>query len=208
MKYAGLVVAARARTGVSNTDPTLSDPILGDLVNQANQLIASDADWPWRQVSTTFTTTAGTSGYTPPSDWLRTIALKAADERPMEYVSMTELDQQWPLSSTQGLPWQWSVYADTLQLRPIPDAAYTVTHRYVKVEPLMSAPDDAPLMPAQFHTAIVERAAWLAFRRLGQASKAAECKAAYDEWRALMMDDKRRATPPRKVRVRYGSALI
>lgn len=197
----------RLRLGVSTTDATINPSYLNSVVDQANAFIASEGDWPWRQVSTTFSTVAGTDAYTPPTDWLRTKSIKILDQTPMRLLTIIDLDERWWSSTQRGLPREYAVEAEQIIIRPIPDAVYSVTHRYIKVEPELTADTTSPLMPAQFHGAIVELAAYYAFRRLGNLQAAEAAKAAYKDWQGRMTQEHRRTMAPKSIRVRPGSQI-
>lgn len=207
MNLAALRDQVRTRTNTSSTDATLDAATINAFINSANLQIASDADWPWRQTSTTFSTVAGTDTYTPPTDWLRTKSLKVANENPMRLLSIIDLDQRWYDSTGRGLPREYAIEADQIVIRPIPDGIYVVTHRYVKVEPILDTDDDIPLMPAQFQFAIVELAAYLGHRRMGNTNDADVALSAYKEWRNRMVSEHTRTMVPKRVRVRPGSML-
>lgn len=197
----------RLRLGVSSTDATVNNSVLNAWIDQANAFIASETDWPWRETSTTFVTVAGTGTYTVPTDWLRTKMLKVSTEPPMKLVSIIDLEQRWYDGTVRGTPREYTIEGDAILIRPLPDQVYTVTHRYIKVEPVLDTDGDLPLMPAQFHTAIVEMATYYGHRRLGNDSSAAEAMKAYGEWRNRMVMEHRRTMAPMSVRVRPGSML-
>lgn len=207
MNLAALRDQVRLRTNSSSTDATLDPSTLNAFINSANFQIASEADWPWRQVSTTFSTVLGTDTYTPPTDWLRTKMLKVANEVPMRLLSVIDLEQRWYSTQMTGIPREYTIEADQIILRPIPDGVYVVTHRYVKVEPVLDTDEDTPLMPSQFQSAIVELAAYLSHRRMGNTNDADVAKAAYSDWRNRMVSEHSRTMAPKRVRVRPGSNL-
>ena len=207
MNLSGLRDAVRLRTGTAATDATLNPSYLNMIVDQANAFIATEGDWPWRQTSTTFPTVVGTDTYTPPATWLRTKMLKITDETPMRLLSTIDIEERWWSSTQRGMPREYAVEAEVIILRPIPDAVYTVTHRFIKVEPELTLDADTPLMPPQFHTAIVELASYHAFRRLGNLPAAAACKESYADWKRVMMQDHSRTLAPKSIRVRPGSQI-
>lgn len=201
MNLGQLRAAVDRRTGIA-IDPAGA----ADFVNEANRTIAADHDWPWLATSKSFSTIAGTGSYSGtdaiPADWLRTISLRVADEVPMGHLSVNALDDAWPSADSTGTPYQYSVHAGALLLRPIPDSVLTVTHRYFRAEPELVQDSDVPLMPALFHTAIAELAAAIVLRRARESVRAAECTAAYERWARRMLDDVRRHAGPVKVRLR------
>lgn len=172
-------------------------------VNQALDEISSEHDWPWLDAVETINTVAGTAGYTPVATWLRTKQVRIAEEYPMRLVTLADLETQWP-SSDRGMPGIFTIFASQIVFRPIPDAVYVVTHRYTRTEVDLSTDSDTPLMPAQFHSAIVARATVLAARRLGRWQLANVHTPDVERWSKLMRDDQRRSRGAVRVKVRPG----
>jgi hypothetical protein len=205
--------AVRTRIGLPGSDTFFSDQVLTDLVNEALQAVAAEADWPWLQTSTTFTTTAGTGTYTPPTDWGQTRSLCIDGYDAMDYRTLPEIREY--LSTSRGVPQVYTVSAETILLRPTPDATYTVTHDYMKGEPALVGDTDTPLMPSVFHYAIVAFACHLAHARNNEIGSyrgsvtgaAAAALSQYQGWLARMMAQRRRTNGPIRVRVRSGGIL-
>lgn len=211
MNVAALSAALRRKLGTSAGDGMLTPDVLLDLLNEANTMLEAERDWPWRITSTTFVTVAGQQEYAqatfaPASDWLRTAELRVAGSEPLTLRSVLDLDSRNP-GGAQGRPWEFAFAGDSLLLSPTPDAVYTVTHRYVRVPPVLSTDSDSPLMPVMFRWAIVQQAASLGFSRVGDDERAQVAEVAVDRWRARMLDDQRRSQGSVRVRVRSGSAL-
>ena len=189
------------RLGVPETDGQYPAAVLTRAVNAALNFIEAEQDWPWLTNTATLTTAAGTGDYLPPADWSRTVHLQRASYEKLQRVSIGELDSLWD-PTTSGPPEAWCPWSERIFLRPVPDAAYAYTHRYIKVDPALVADADTPLMPARFHVAIAEIATWFLLRRSKEDGRAIGAKAAYDEWRARMADDRRRWSGPSKVKLR------
>lgn len=196
------------RIGVPSTDPQFPAALLTRFVNDAMHFIETDHDWPWLNASATITTTAGDDTYAFPADYRRTrsiLAPSGGEPLPLRRYSIDELDSRWPTSG-RGRPEAWGVDGEQIILRPMPDAVFTLTHRYVKSEPDLAGDTDVPLMPTAFHAAIAEVAAWMALRRDKQDPRAVAAWSAYANeqagWRRKMLDDARRFGGPARVRVR------
>lgn len=202
MQLSELRTAVRTRLGNPSTDGFFSDANLTDLANEALASVATERDWPWLCVSTTFPTVAGTAAYTPTSGWMKTRLLTIDGYDPLEERSLAEI--RGIPSSERGRPTLWAVSGDQLILRDVPDGVYTVIHDYVKVEPALSGDADTPVMPSSFHYAIVAKAVELAHLRQSRADRAREAAEEYAGWVVRMLDNKRRSTAPRRVRVRPG----
>lgn len=197
------------RIGVPSTDPNFPAALLTRLVNDAMHFIETDYDWPWLHASATITTTEGIDGYSLPVEYYRrsrgVLAPSSGTPNPLAEFSIDELDNRWP-TNTSGTPAAWGIEGQQLVLRPVPNGAFTLTHRYVMAEPDLVNDSDTPLMPPAFHAAIADVAAWMALRRDQQDPRAVSAWAAWSNeqsgWRRKMLDDARRYRGPARVRVR------
>lgn len=210
MNLAQLRDAVRTRIGVPASDSFYTDPVLTDLVNESVQAVAAEHDWPWLQASTTFNTVAGTQAYTPPVDWNRTKALTVDGFDSIQWRSLQEI-REYP-STSRGNPAFFTVYGDQLRLTPVPDAVYVIQHDYLKDEPFLAGDTDTPLLPAQFHYAIVAFAVHLAHARNNEigsfrgavTGSAAAALQQYKMWLTRIETQYLRQTRPLRVRVRPG----
>jgi hypothetical protein len=211
-----LQAAVYARLGVDNTDGLLTPALINGFINDANHQVELMHDWPWLQATETITTVAGTDSYAPgsfnatldqnglPILWHRTDELRdGVDAAVLERQSVTELDDRW-LPTMAGKPREWAVYGDKLIFRPVPDAVYTIVHRYVRQEGDLTAGSDTPSMPASTHAAIADLATFIALRRDRNDPRAQSAEAAFQTWMAGLQIDKRRYKTPGRVRVRPG----
>jgi hypothetical protein len=213
MNLAQMRDAVRTRIGVPAGDSFFSDPTLTDLVNEALQAVAAEADWPWLQTSTTFSTVAGTGSYTPPADWGQTRSLCIDGYDAMDWRSLSEIREY--LSTQRGVPTVYTVSGEAILLRPTPGAVYVVTHDYLKGEPTLVSDTDTPVMPSQFHYSIIAFACHLAHARTNEigsyrgviTGSAAASLSQYKGWLERMMSARRRTSGPIRVRVRSGSIL-
>lgn len=193
------------RLGVPATDPQFPAATVIRFINQANHFIEVDEDWPWGQTSTTFNTADGTDTYSPPANWRKTRRLRVtvgSDKIPLERRPIDEIDD-WGVQS--GQPEVYAIEGDQIVVWPTPDGVYAVTHRYQKVEAELAAGGDTPGMPAAFHAAIAEVAAWMCLRRSREDPRAVAAWAAWagpGGWRSKMLDDLGRHAGPAKVRTR------
>lgn len=197
--------AVRVRLGVPAGDSFYTAPVLADLMNEALQVVSTEADWPWLEASTTFALVNGTATYDPPANWMRTRSLCIDGFDAMEWRSLTEL-REWP-STIVDVPRYFNVNVEQITLRPVPGAVYTVTHDYYKTEPTLTNPTDTPLMPAQFHYAIVAYAVHLACIRSGDVPRATAALADYQGWLRRMIDNRRRQTGGLRIRIRPGGGF-
>lgn len=196
--------AVRTRIGNPSTDGFFSDAQVTDLVNEALQVVSTEDDWPWLQTSETIATVAGTQAYTPAADWVRTKELHIVNFEPLVFKSLAEINNY---GDVQAQPDSYTIYDEDLLLGPIPGAAYNVVHQYIKYEPALSNDNDTPIMPSQFHYAIVTKAAQLAHLRAGYAERADREEKEYQQWYRRMVSFRRRSQRPVRPRVRPGGWL-
>jgi hypothetical protein len=181
MNLSGLRSAVRNRIGVPATDSLFTDPVVNEIVNHALHAIEAEWDWPWLEATENIPTAAGTASYAPLStSWLRTLELQYGDYPPLERWDIARLRA---MGVPAGRPNYFAVYADQLQLRPVPTAVLTLTHLFIKRENDLAADADTPLMPATYHWALVEYAAYLCYRRSNRLDAAGGALAAYTAWR-------------------------
>lgn len=198
--------AVRTRLGVPATDGFFTDAQVTDIINEALQIFATEYDWPWLKTQENIATVAGTGSYTPTSGWYRTKALTINNENSMQKRSLQEI-REFNTDET-GIPEVYCEDAGTLLLRPVPDQVYTVVHDYYKFEPELVDDADVPLVPAQYRWAIVELACHIAHLRQGDETRAERSLAAYGLWISKILDNRRRTSPPTRVRVRPGHQLV
>ena len=123
-----------ARNVVDIDSSDVSDTTLNHFISEGyNLIIHSEKRWPFLEVSTTFTTAAGTKDYTLSTvgnsvqDGLREINSLKTDDHVLELIGSDDADIMYPLdTNTTGEPWYWSYWGDTVRLYPTPDSTYTV----------------------------------------------------------------------------------
>src|SRR5688572_2366993 len=91
LTFATMLTAVRTRIGNPSTDGFYTDAQLGDLTNESLQIYTTEADWPWLQATTTFTTSDGTATYSPPAEWMKTRMLTIDGYDPMAERSLGEI---------------------------------------------------------------------------------------------------------------------
>jgi hypothetical protein len=201
VNFATLQTAVLDRLGVPASDALFTAAVLGRAVNEAVQEIKSEHDWPWDEASETITTVAGTDTYSVAADWMRTQELKPSADYPLERRSIIDIDSEWPFGDT-GRPQVYAINKGQIVLRPIPAQVDTITHRYIKTQADLTG-TDTPALPAQFHTAIVELATYIALKRSRDDARGAAALDAYQRWISKMHRWRRRHTGPGRIRSRW-----
>ena len=196
--------------GTDANDGLLTASAVNGFLTRAVHVVEQESDWPWLETQETLTTTASVGTLTPGSvglNWLRTRWLEDQYGKNMEWYSHAELDDRFTNTQT-GFPKFFSVYGDLIHLRPIPDGVYTITHFYQRVEADLVNDSDTPLLPATYHTALVDYASYLGFRASRETERANLSFQNYQELlKQMKQRAKRRVDLPGKVRVRPGSWL-
>lgn len=181
MDLTALETAVRTRLGVPSTDALYTNTVLDALINASLHQFASEADFSWLEASETISTSNGTQNYSVNANARRTISIKSSSGVVLKETSLDELDW-W--GAPQGDPRLFAFLGSSIYVVPVPvtGTTPTLTHRYVRNEVDLSSGTDTPIVPTAYQQAIVEHAAYLAFRRAGNAQEAGAALAAYSRW--------------------------
>ena len=189
------------RLGLSSSDTRLTSTVRYRAINDALKQVCLDHDWPWLRTSGTITTVANTATAALPTGHIRTESL--VDTTTGEALRRTpslEIDEL----ITPGRPSLYYV-ADVITFGPTPDGAYTLRHRYFRVEPELVNTTDVPLIPEMFARGPIEFAAALLLRQIRERERAAEAEADYRAWLKRARDNANKSREPRRIRVRPGA---
>lgn len=210
MNLGQLRAACYANLGTDAGDGLIVPASVNLHINRAVHDIEQESDWPWLETSETVAIVAGTDQYTPGAvggSWLRTRWVEDDTQKVIEWYSRQELADRWRIS-TVGKPVEFSVYQDKIWLRPVPDQAYTYTHFYQKFEADLVNDSDTTLMPATYHSGLVDYATYLAFKSSRETERANLAFQSYtDRMKRMKERAKRRVDLPGKVRNRPGGWL-
>lgn len=211
MTLTQLRTALRVRLGVATNDTFYTDAVLTDLINEAMFVVENEHDWPWDLTQETITTVIGTAAYTPNANWYQTKELFISPYEVFDYMPLKAVDE----IPNSGRPLYYAIAGNAsgveqIIMKPTPDAVYTVTHRYYKTVTALSADGDTPIMPTQFHYAILAYALYLAHHRADEGvgrigGREAAALKGYQNWLRIMHDARRRGTQPLRPYVRPGS---
>lgn len=192
------------RANLKSTDTRLTTTVLNRIINDALSQVSMEHAWPWLQTSASIVTVAGTSSYAVPADYIQTHSLVQTDiGAPLVQRATLELDQ----IIASGRPSTYAIYGTSVLLKPIPDGAYTISHRYIKAEPALVADGDVSLIPEVYSRGAVEWAAMLAFQEIKDEVSALSAEKNYRSWLNRVSDNVRSSREPMRVRVRPGSWL-
>jgi hypothetical protein len=142
-----------------------------------NDIQTVHQDWEWLRQSVSFVTISGQATYTPLECGITagTFGMWARDsfrnyetvggvntEMTTSYIGYEDWRQLYQLGAhrdTRSRPVQISITpAKSIALAPYPSAGYTVTGDYYTAPVTLSIDADTPLLPTQFHMAVVWKA--------------------------------------------------
>ena len=192
MNFGQLRSAVYERTGLASTDPSMTDANMKNLVNAALHRfeVANPRGWDWLRYDGSFSLVSSTESYTFSTIDSTNTIMKVIEVRvdvgsgfrdPLPRVSKGELLGYYS-DTIAGTPEAHAIDGRTMWVRPIPDNTYNCRFTAVKAEPDLSNDSDSPVVPAIFHSAIIEKAAELAFRRVQNRLGAEIAEAAFNEW--------------------------
>jgi hypothetical protein len=211
-------MVARESGTISGTLPTSVVNQTGRLAKivgwtaSAWQKIQTDRNaWLWMRQEFTGDTIAGTTRYTPAAwnidDLARWIidqvdageypvslyltATGVADEGVITYLPWPEWKARYGRGAQDAnRPTHYTVTpANELALGPVPNDVYTVRGEYMQLPQTLSANDDVPNLPAQYHEAIAYRALMLLAGHDEAPTTYAEAKSNYDRLMAEVERD-------------------
>lgn len=151
MDYLGLKDLVKSYGGYGTGDTNYIEAALNDgLLELATQGIR----WPWWRKAATLTTVIDQMAYDLPADYYmhETLApgpdvVRFTEDRPNVV--------QWDaVPHVKAQPEWYTIRGKQILLYPIPDAAYTYSHRYWYVPPAMTNDIDVPDLPIEYHPVI------------------------------------------------------
>ena len=156
---ASLISQVRNRVNLSSADDRVSDANLLEFVNAAIQDIASQRDWPWNQHVETISVTLDDNTYTPHSLWRTTLSLTLDDPQSTLQKRTWKWTRRIASTDLKGKPAYYTEHAGTIYIFPIPDKAYTLTHRFMMLASNLGSTSNSVDSPDWFDHVIVTRAA-------------------------------------------------
>ena len=172
MNLGQLRTEVRLRANVPSTDGVWTDDFVDSALNEALASISLEQPWWWLQSTKSTTATDGVVDLTTVAPTIRDIVGVFVDDYEAKKVSVLETDA----AATYGpvdARYAFSVWGDTLQIRPAPADTAVIKVRYYRDEALLAADADEVLMPAVYHPSVVEKAVSICFESLDDTSSAA-----------------------------------
>lgn len=201
-----MIVELRERGGWLARDQMADDPSLTRLINSAIHDLETkqSAGWPWlRRTDVPVTLTNGTGLFTFASlsgadTWLKVRSariLYGATWQPLIPMNAQSIRSSYP-STAPAMPYAWATDGYQLLVRPVPNDDWVATIDVVISEPDLVDPADSPLMPATFHSTIIEQAMYKQARRAGANALVQSSQQAVAQGLADMRAFARTATGP------------
>lgn len=194
MNLSELRDAVRERGGVASADQLAQATNLTNLINAALHWVERQNPRGWSWLVTEATYSSGGVYSIPFSSFSvssiqRVHSLWCVLDGIRYKIQRTSYQDAWdryPNEATeQALADLWAVQGRTVWLRPKIGTSTTVRIVGTRTEPDLSGSSDTPLMPSIHHDLIVERAAYLLFRRMKDTTNAQEAQVAAE---ALLRD--------------------
>ena len=152
------------------TDTTYRTMALNWLNLAIKDLANEQVGYHWRDLEKTveFPTVADQMSYDLPADIdtnkIYTVREKENDYK-LNYIPQNDFDEAVPDSSvSSGIPRDYIVYAGVIRLYPVPDDAYTIYMRYIKIPTELADDDNSTDFSSKYDNVILNNALVRAFR--------------------------------------------
>ncbi len=157
-------------------------------INTIQRRLAAQHRGLWTKASTTVAVTAGGGDFTLPAAAAAghitslKLAYPTADTL-VEYMDPEELlSERAALNGRTGTPTHWAITGPTtISLYPAATGAGTLTVRYHRVPPTLTAGSDVPILPEMYHELLVIGAAMLMASRERQSAAYGDMQTEYNE---------------------------
>ena len=155
---ANLIISIRNRVNLATDDARITDANILDFINAAIQDCEAQKEWPWREAIETISVTNGDNTYDPAADWKTTLSLTLEDPPAVLQRRTWKWTRRLAWGSLKGTPVYYTDHAGVLYLYPVPDAAYTMHHRYLKTVSALASTSASVVSPDWFDQVIVTKA--------------------------------------------------
>ena len=191
-----LIVQIRNRVNLSTDDLRLGDTELLDFINAAVQDVESQKDWPWRQKLESISVAANDNEYTPAADWRTTLSLTLDNPNGVLQKRTWKWTRRLANSDITGVPAFYTEHAGVLYLYPMPDAAYTLHHRYLETTDILGSTSATVANPDWFDNIIVTKSASYVAQKLRDSELYQMLETQYKQQLKSFADDVSRSYEP------------
>ena len=197
-----LITSVRNRVNISADDARLTDANILDFLNAAMQDCESQREWPWRETLATISVSADDNTYTPGNDWKTTLSI-TLDDPPTTLQRRTwKWTRRLAWSTLTGVPTYYTDHAGILYIYPIPDAAYTLHHRYLKTVADLGSTSAEVISPNWFDPVLVTKTASYVAQKLRDSELYQMLETQYKQQIKAFSDDVSRTYEPVTVSTR------
>lgn len=151
---------------VSRSDSTTRNRVK-DSINLGYKQFVSRELWPFREVTDTFSTVAGTQEYSLVSNFsnidnnnIISVTIQGSTNKKLSYWPFNQLRASQPDFDLIGsdVPERYYLQAGNMGLWPAPNAVYTIAVDYYKTPTELSNDSDEPIIPIAYREALVKYA--------------------------------------------------
>ncbi len=183
--------------------PNRYTDFINTTLNEAQRRVARRASLRAFFDVATISVTAGTSTYTLPTNFARLYSLEdTAENRTLDNLSVSDYDA-FNVEGSSGRPIAYTIDRPNIALYPNPNSAYSLQLRYYRTPAEMTADEDEPEIPEDYHYVLVSYTLARCFRRENDYEATQFHKDEYERELAEMMadlqDDSQDAGQPQQV---------
>lgn len=178
-------------------------------INEAINIIASYREWPWLDAVQTITTLEDVNAYDVTTTYseTRTVNINGLEAQQIYIADGDDFNAaEYVPCGGYEYAIEWTAGSAGLLIFPTPPAGTTITHRYTRTEPLLSADSSSPLMPERYHSMIADKAASLFLESI-KPERAEYYRASFERSLRQMAEGAQRKASPARIRIRPGSAF-
>ena len=193
----------RSQLGIPQSDQFFRDEVLDDYINLAQDIVGSEHNGPWDQVTAEVVAEDGVIFL--PANWRTTRALWFNNEQIIN-IAPSDPRMRFDTGGAGVAPMYWAEFGSQLRVTPASagESGPIRLDYYSKVTPL-TRDEDGLRMPEQFAGSVISKACELLSLREDNAGAVERHAASYAQWLARMRRSLRRSTGPIVPRVREGS---
>ena len=170
MSYITGDIVTRVQQRVRDTSYSAAE--IKTYLNDTQNDVFNEYRLPFMETSQNYTLTASvadiTNGVGLPTNFVQALDLvltTSGTQSVLTYRDIRDIERLYsdPTNSVinpPNVPREWYYYAETINVFPLPLAAYTATLRYYKKPTLLSADADIPDLPSEFEELLVAGAAY------------------------------------------------
>jgi hypothetical protein len=206
MKLAHLREKVRTRCGIATGDQYLTQQNIDDAINEALAQIDGEYHWPWLEATAVTTLVSGQDTYPLPADFraTRSVVLGSSNGSNVVLYNISPTQALAKSTSETGQPEAFAIIGSNLVLLPTPGAGYSIKHLYYRQTVELVADADEPLIPDQWHGAVVAAAASNLAMTDDRRAMKEQSDADVANWIRRMRNALRRSTGPVVPRIRQN----